>query len=365
MSVTNVSFVDAIKVAHEFGLEDNVKSTIIGEGVTYPNGADGTTSGLHEKFPDRLMDVPVSEASFTGMAVGLATSGFNPIVHHGRMEFALFALDQVLTQAAKWEFMFQNDYKCRFGMRVNLGRQWGNGPQHTSSYSSLFLNTPGLNILWPSNPREALLSTWLLHRCDSPTVSVEHRYLFKVTEEIDLDNVELPASIFDFPACSIYGVESPDVVIITYGDGLIEALKVSKLLEDVIPISVVCLTSFVGAREVPNSLVTFLDKAKYFVGIDTSNYEGGLLQCFIGNLSSEINFSKKLEIFSPPFTPCPTSPKLVADYYPRAPKIASMIAKAHGHDINFESYSFDELHLPVEFDFSKYSPILTYHHNVR
>ena len=60
-------------------------------------------------------------------------------------------------------------------------------------------------------------------------------------------------------------------MIITYGDGLIEALKVSKLLEDVIPISVVCLTSFVGAREVPNSLVTFLDKAKYFVGIDTSN----------------------------------------------------------------------------------------------
>ena len=134
MSVTNVSFVDAIKVAHEFGLEDNVKSTIIGEGVTYPNGADGTTSGLHEKFPDRLMDVPVSEASFTGMAVGLATSGFNPIVHHGRMEFALFALDQVLTQVRGSSC--QNDYKCRFGMRVNLGRQ-GNGHRY-EFYSHCF-----------------------------------------------------------------------------------------------------------------------------------------------------------------------------------------------------------------------------------
>ena len=61
-----------------------------------------------------MLDCPVSESAVTGMCVGMATMGFNTIVHHGRVEFALLAMDQILTQAAKWDYMFGGGYPCRF-----------------------------------------------------------------------------------------------------------------------------------------------------------------------------------------------------------------------------------------------------------
>ena len=150
-----INYTDAISKAHYQGLSQNKKSYIIGLGVNYQNGADGTTKGLAAYFPERVLDCPVSESAVTGMCVGMATMGFNTIVHHGRVEFALLAMDQILTQAAKWDYMFGGGYPCRFSARMNIGRQWGNGPQHTSSYNSLFANTPGISILWPSRPSEA------------------------------------------------------------------------------------------------------------------------------------------------------------------------------------------------------------------
>ena len=150
----SINFVEAINLAHLHGLEKNKNSLILGLGVNYPNGADGTTKSLAAKYPSRVLDVPVSEAAFTGMSVGMATMGLNPIVHHGRIEFALLAMDSILTQASKWNFMFGGDYPCSLGLRINLGRQWGNGPQHTAAYTPLFINTPGIDVLWPSNPQE-------------------------------------------------------------------------------------------------------------------------------------------------------------------------------------------------------------------
>ena len=95
-----ISYTEAIAEAHRSGLENHPKSYIIGLGVNYPNGADGTTKGLAEAYPQRVLDCPVSESAVTGMCVGMATMGFNTIVHHGRVEFALLAMDQILTQAA-------------------------------------------------------------------------------------------------------------------------------------------------------------------------------------------------------------------------------------------------------------------------
>ena len=218
-----INYTDAISKAHYQGLAQNKKSYIIGLGVNYANGADGTTKGLAAEFPERVLDCPVSESAVTGMCVGMATMGFNTIVHHGRVEFALLAMDQILTQAAKWDYMFGGGYPCRFSARMNIGRQWGNGPQHTSSYNSLFANTPGISILWPSRPSEAYQFTRYIHTTMSPAIQMEHRWLFKTTDVID----EAHNSNY-LQTAAIYG-DCSDIVILTYGDSLVEALKVKQL----------------------------------------------------------------------------------------------------------------------------------------
>lgn len=353
MLENKISYVEAVKIAHDFGFEDNTNSFLFGEGVNYPNGADGTTAGLALKFPNKIMDVPISEAAFTAMAVGLATSDVNAIVHHGRVEFALLAMDQILTQAAKWEFMFQNNNRCKFGMRLNIGRQWGNGPQHTSSYSSLFYNTPGINILWPSTPQEAFMATYLLHHCKSPLISMEHRYLFKTEQSFDIKSSKIE-KVEDFPLAKIYGPQKPEIVVLTYGDGLVEALKASSMAisDSEEKVSIICFTAFLKERKMPDSVISVIKSAKKVIMVDTSNYAGGILQALLGKVAEHVNLAGKVSIFSPPFTPCPTSPKLTESYYPRSREIATEILEHLGINKDLGTPKFDENHLPAEFNFS-------------
>lgn len=343
------SYTDAISQAHKEGLTGNEKSYIIGLGVNYANGADGTTKGLSAEFPDRVLDCPVSESSVTGMCVGMASMGFNPIVHHGRVEFALLAMDQILTQAAKWEYMFGGDYPCRFSARLNIGRQWGNGPQHTSSYNSLFANTPGLNVLWPSRPSEAYQFTKYLHHSVSPSLHMEHRWLFKTLDEIDL---ELDSS--KLQTCAVYG-DCSDIVILTYGDSLVEALKVRNSVKDR-DISIVCLTAFIGDRSIPKEIKTLISNCKHLLVLDSSNYEYGLLQGVIGSLGAEKKLPESIKIFSPPFIPVATAAKLVQEYYPVCPTLIKYLYESKLSTTKFEEYSFDEINLPPEFDFSEHKP---------
>ena len=334
MSETSVSFVEAINLAHKEGLEKNSKSYIVGLGVNYLNGADGTTKNLAPIFPNNILDVPVSEAAFTGMCVGMATAGLNPIVHHGRVEFALLAMDQILTQAAKWNYMFGGNYPCKFAARLNIGRQWGNGPQHTSSYNSLFVNTPGLNILWPSRPVEAYIFTKALHNVPSPTLMMEHRYLFQTK-----DSIENYQTSQDIPEISFYGSKSK-TVILTYGDGLVEAIKTQNIVSDE-KIQVICINAFLNDRKIHKDVIECIEFCDNLICLDTSNYEFGLMQGLVGALAQNIDLKDKLKVFSPPFIPCATSPKLVKNYYPFSPDIVKYLNEINFTKIKADKYTFD------------------------
>jgi len=344
-----ISYTDAIAQAHFEGLEQNKKSYIIGLGVNYPNGADGTTKGLAASFPERVLDCPVSESAVTGFCVGMATMGFNTIVHHGRVEFALLAMDQILTQAAKWDYMFGGDYPCKFSARLNIGRQWGNGPQHTSSYNSLFANTPGLTVLWPSRPSEAYQFTKYMHKAKSPSIHMEHRWLFKTTDVLNesLDSGQIQTA-------SIYG-DCSDIVIITYGDSLVEALKVQEAVSDR-NISVVCLTAFHDDRSLPDEVVEAVNSASELFVLDSSNYEYGLLQGVVGSLAIKRVLPEKVKVFAPEFIPVATAAKLVQEYYPVCPTIIDFMNSTGMTNVESVAYTFDEINLPPNFDFSQIKP---------
>src|SRR5690349_14753786 len=112
MPIKSLTFTQAIREATALAMQRDIRVHVMGLGVTYRGGADGTTDRLIDEFPGRVHDIPCSENAATGLCVGSAVSGLRPIIHHGRVEFALYAADQIFTQAAKWNYMFGGNYPC-------------------------------------------------------------------------------------------------------------------------------------------------------------------------------------------------------------------------------------------------------------
>ena len=314
---------------------------MIGLGVSYKNGADGTMGNLKELFPNRVFDTPVSEATTTGAAIGSALTGMRPIIHHGRVEFALFAADQIITQASKWNYMFGGDYKVPIVFRIAIGRQWGNGPQHTQALYSLFGNIIGLKVVIPSSPKMAkgLLISAMLD--DNPVIFLEPRWLYQIKEDVE-------ESYFSIPLNESRIVKfGTDITIVSYGDGLIDSLKASVLLEEFgISAEVIDLVSINPIDY--NQILKSVKKTGRLITVDTTNYSFNVGSEVIAKVCmSNLDYLKSNPIsLSTPDVPCPTATSLTSIYYPTKITIANRIFKEFGLGSIEQMMSFEELHLP-------------------
>lgn len=347
-------FTDAIREGHLKNLSSNQRSLVIGLGMTYPN------EGLSELYPDQVFDTPVSELALSGMAVGLASQGFFPTVVHGRIEFALLAMDQILTQASRWNYMFGGNYACPVSFRIAIGRQWGNGPQHTANYHSIFMQSPGLDIFIPSTPKEVFDHIRYISKIKNPSVILEHRWLYKTSQEFDT-NSEIPSKLNQG---SLYNssVET-NILLVTYADGLIDAIKAKEYLEKIeIGINVLNISSFNQKGRISSEIHKIISDHEEVIFLDTAPIEFGIMSGVAGlNSFKQKKIRNNFHYLSPPFHPCPTAPSLTKDYYVSYDKIIEFIAKLSQKD-NLEKItpSFDEINLWPEFDFTKYNPDLIY-----
>jgi pyruvate dehydrogenase E1 component beta subunit len=345
--MTKINFTESIKFAHLKNLGMSKKNIVLGLGMTYPN------EGLWEKFKNQVFDTPVSEMSTTGMAVGLASQGFRPCIVHGRVEFAMLAFDQIFTHASRWNYMFGGNYKCPVTFRIGIGRQWGNGPQHTASYHSIFLQSPGLNVFIPSTPFEAYEYLVYSSLCNEPSVFLEHRWLYKTFEYLDLKKINsnklLLATLYESKI-----KKKKKYLIITYADGLIESLKAYQYLKERVDINILNISGFSCYNRNYDKIIKLILKYDEIILFDTSPYEFGLLSGLVGFLGISSNKIIKIKKFSPPFTPCPTSPSLTKNYYINYRKIIEYIQKKEKFNIIIKKAGFDELNLWPEFDYTPF-----------
>lgn len=335
--MNEVSFVEAIRLATENILSRDPTVHILGLGVSYPNGADGTLTGLAAKFPDSFHDVSCSEAAITGAALGMATSGLRPIVHHGRIEFALYAANQIITEAANWNYMFGGSYKCPMVIRVCIGRQWGNGPVHTRNVRGLFA-VPGLKVVCPSSPEAAAGLLLSAVEDDSPVVYLEHRWLYK------LKGRHTPGLHYALDKAEIIR-NGTDVTIVAVGDAVLEALRARRLLAvRGISAQVIDLVSIY-----PMDIETVQAAVKYtgvLVAVDSATPAFSCASEIIGRVSVGMNIDTAMVTAKD--TPCPTSPALSQDYYPKDTCIANAVMHilcAPGSQLTGEK-TFEELNLP-------------------
>lgn len=198
---------------------------IMGEDICAPyGGAFKVTKLVSEKYPERVMNTPICEASIVGMGTGMAIRGYPTIIEIMFGDFILIAADQIINEAAKFKAMFDNRLNVPIVIRTPMGAGRGYGPVHSQSLEKVFLGTPGLKVVAPSHhhdPGQALIASV---ESKSPVLFVEHKLLYP--KEIIAGEIIGQDSGFDIVAVKNSQNNAPcDVVLLGYGG-------MSKIIEE-------------------------------------------------------------------------------------------------------------------------------------
>ncbi|MCC6001372.1 MAG: alpha-ketoacid dehydrogenase subunit beta [Pararhodobacter sp.] len=173
---TQVTFREAVieALAEEMARDRNV--LLIGEDVGAAGGVFHQTKGLFDQFgPIRVIDTPISEAGFIGMAVGAAMSGLRPVTEVMFGDFITLGMDLLVNQAAKVHWMSDGQYRVPLVVRTAVGIGAATGPQHAQSFHAWFAHVPGLKVVFPSNPADAKALMKGAIRDDNPVIFFEDR----------------------------------------------------------------------------------------------------------------------------------------------------------------------------------------------
>ena len=182
---------EALAVAMREAMDNHDHTMIIGQGVADFKGLFGTTTGLAEKYPTRVIETPLAEDSIAGVCIGAALNGMYPINTHIRADFGLLIFNQLINLAAKYRYMFGGLFEVPMMMRMVIGRSWGQGAQHSQSLQSLLAHIPGLVVVMPATPQSILASyKYAIEKHRGPVVMLEHRLTYELQFEEGADAPE-------------------------------------------------------------------------------------------------------------------------------------------------------------------------------
>ncbi len=197
----------------------------MGEGIAERGGSFKVTEDLLKTFgPKRVMDTPISEASFTGCGVGAALVGTRPVVEILFVDFTALIMDQIINQAAKYEFMSGGQGKVPMVLRTQGGAGNGLAGQHSQSLEALFYHIPGLKVVMPATPYDAKGLLKASIRDDSPTIFIEHKLLYMTKGEVPEDDFIVPLGQADIKR------SGDDITLITYSYMVLKCLEAADAL---------------------------------------------------------------------------------------------------------------------------------------
>lgn len=194
MSTRELTFAQAIREALDEELARDPNVVVLGEDVGVWGGVFRCTEGLYDKYgPERVIDTPLSEEGFVGLAVGAAMTGMHPVPEIMFGDFITLAMDQIVNQAAKMRYMTGGQVQIPITFRATMGGGRSSGAQHSQSWHAWFAHVPGLKVVVPSTPYDAkgLLKTAL--RDPNPVVFFEDKVMYaKVKGPVPEDEYTLP-----------------------------------------------------------------------------------------------------------------------------------------------------------------------------
>jgi pyruvate dehydrogenase E1 component beta subunit len=197
----------------------------MGEGVAERGGSFLVTAGLLDEFgPWRVIDTPISEASFCGAAVGAAITGMRPVVEILFVDFALLAMDQIVNQAAKYRFLTCEQGRVPLVIRTQGGVGHSLAAQHSQSLEALFYHIPGLKLAAPATPYDAKGLLKAAIRCDDPVIFMEHKLLYPTEGSVPEDDYLIPLGVGDIKRAGF------DVTLIAWSNMVPRCLAAAERL---------------------------------------------------------------------------------------------------------------------------------------
>jgi len=169
---------DAVRLALEGELEADPGMFVAGVDVGKGGNVFALTRGLHARWPDRLLDTPISETAVMGLAVGGAMAGMTPVVELMYLDFLGVCFDQILNQAAKLRFMTGGKSRMGLVIRTQFGGGRSSGSQHSQSLEALLAHVPGLTVVMPSTPADTYGLLRSAIRDPNPVVFIENRQMY-------------------------------------------------------------------------------------------------------------------------------------------------------------------------------------------
>ena len=209
--MSKILLFDALREATDEEMEKDSNVLVIGEDIGHYGGSYKVTKGLHAKYGDlRVLDTPIAENSFTGMAIGAAMTGLRPIVEGMNMSFLLLAFNQISNNAGMLRYTSGGNFTIPIVIRGpgGVGRQLG--AEHSQRLEAYFQAIPGLKIVACSTPYNAkgLLKSAI--RDNNPVIFFEHVLLYNLQDDIPDKDYTLPLDKAEIVR------EGHDVTILTY-----------------------------------------------------------------------------------------------------------------------------------------------------
>jgi pyruvate dehydrogenase E1 component beta subunit len=224
-AMREIQFREALREAmqEEMRLDESV--FLMGEEVAEYNGAYKVSQGMLDEFGEkRVIDTPITELGFSGLAIGAAMNDLRPIVEFMTFNFSLVAIDQVINSAAKMLFMSGGQFPIPMVFRGPTGNAGMLSAQHSQNFENWYANTPGLKVVVPSNPADAKGLLKASIRDNDPVIFMESELMYA-------DKGEVPEGEYIIPLGQAKIVkEGTDVTIVSYGKIMKVALEAASEL---------------------------------------------------------------------------------------------------------------------------------------
>lgn len=325
MSKLTLKYVDAIQKGFDYLLATYPELILLGQGLWSPFYVGRSLHGLDQKYGrDRVIDTPISENAVTGIALGAAIVGSKTVAIHPRMDFMILAVDQIVNEAAKWRYMLSSDINLSFTVRGIINRGGEQGAQHSQALHSWFAHIPGLRVVMPATPSDALNLLIQSAECPDPVIYIDDRWCYEYEEEVEF-NFELPPLSTEKPQIICTG---NDITVVGIGYStllcieVVEQLSVDNISCEVIDLRVLNPLD-------TTLIVSSVIKTGRLIVVDGGWKNAGMAAEIIASVaeSGQIKWKSTPTRITLPDAPAPSSSALEFIYYQSVSEITLQIRK--------------------------------------
>ena len=318
-----IQFREAIAEAMSEEMRRDETIYLLGEEVAEYNGAYKASKGMLDEFgADRVIDTPISEVGFSGIAVGSAMNGNRPIVEYMTFNFSLVCIDQIINNAAKMRQMSGGQFNIPIVFRGPTASAGQLGATHSQAFESWYANCPGLKVVVPSNPKDAKGLLKAAIRDDDPVIFMESEQMYGDKGEVPEGEYIIPLGIADIKR------EGKDVTIVSFGKIIKEAYKAADVLEkEGISCEIIDLRTIRPMDY--DAIINSVKKTNRLIILEES--------WPFGNISTEITYQIQEQAFdyldapiikiNTADTPAPYSPVLLKEWLPNSDDVIKAVKK--------------------------------------